>query len=116
MIELNESVTPARLEEAFRRGRRAQRARQQGFADTGMRLAFQRNDKLMKGLEQATAILQKLSVNQLGSQGIDNGGIRVEATEFSFIRESYKAADEGRPLRQCEWFYGMIAWCVGLQR
>lgn len=116
MIELSELVNESRLEEAFRRMRRAQGSRMQGFADTGMRLARMRQPEFMVALERATSILRKMSETQFGARGVDFNGVRVEATEYNFIRESYKAADEGQPLVQCAWFYGAVAWLAGLQR
>jgi len=114
MIELGESINDRRLEEAFRRGRAAMAARQQGFADCGLRLARMRHPQFMVALERSTDLLRRMSERQFGVRGLDVGGIRVDATEYNFIRESFKAADEGHPLIQCQWFYGMVAWACGL--
>ena len=75
-----------------------------------------RQPAFMVALERATDILRRMSESQFGTRGVDFNGVRVEATEYNFIRESFRAADEGKPLAQCAWFYGAVAWLAGLQR
>lgn len=113
-IELPEWINEATVEEAYRRASRAQQARRESLARTGLRAARDRNPLLMKALEGGAEVLRRMSERQLGASGLDVGGRRVPATEFQLWRNAYTTADAGDPEQNYEWIYGAAAILAGL--
>ena len=114
-VELEEFVTADRVEWAHRRASYAQRSQQNYIARAGWRAAVERDGKMLKVLELATKILQRMSEQQMGVHGhdVDGKGLYVEATEYQLWREAYKAMDEGRPMQHFQWIYGAAALMLG---
>lgn len=113
-VEVESFITRETVEWAYRECKRAQVQRRESLAAQGWRAAKARDPKLLKALEGGAAILQKMSEEQIGTHGMDIGGIWVESTEYQLWREAYKAADEGQPLRNFEWIYFAAALLAGL--
>lgn len=115
-VELEEFITPHRVEWAYGLAQQAQAERKQWFADTGMRAARARDPKLLKALEKAAEIMGKLSEAQMG-QTRRESTIRFdhtkEHTESQLFREAYRLCDEGNPIYQLQWIYGAAAWMCG---
>ena len=65
-IELEEFVTPGRVEYAYGLAIKNQHRRNQNFADTGYRAAIARDDKLLKVLELAANVIDKVQEEQMG--------------------------------------------------
>lgn len=116
-IEIPDWINETTVERAHQRMSRAQRLRQQTFANKGWRAANARDARLLKALEGGAEVLQAIQERQHGRTMRDPGTIyahRVDLTEFSMWREAYKMCDEGRPVRAFEWIYGAAAELAGL--
>lgn len=114
-IELEEFVTPGRVEHAHGLAIQNQHRQNQNFADTGYRAAIARDDKLLKVLELAANVIDKVQEDQIGRtmRSTDAGGARKGTTEAHLWKEAYRLCDEGQPMRQFEWIYGAAAWMCG---
>jgi hypothetical protein len=111
-----ESLTPKRVEEAYRQAILAQRMGRQSFADAGYRAAVAKDAKLLKALEAMAEVTGKMQEDQMGRTMRDPAAIYSHTkgtTEHQLCREAYRLADEGRPIRNFEWIYGGAAWLCG---
>jgi len=125
-IEIEEFITPARVEKSYQKAMEAQvasnsssrsiRERGQAFADTGMRAAKARDPKLLKALEQGAEILDRMTEQQYGrtmrAPDAEHGHTKG-TTEANLWRESYRMCDQGTALENFCWIYGSAAWLVG---
>ncbi len=116
-IELPEWINERTVEEAYRRALQAQTGRRIAFAEKGWRAACARDDRLLRALEGAAEVLQRIQERQHGRTLRDPGtpyGQRVELTEYTLWREAYKLCDERRPTQHFVWIYGAAAELAGL--
>ena len=115
-VELEEFITPGRVEYAHGMAVRYQQMRRQSFANTGWRAAQARDPRLLKALEKAANILDKMTDAQHGRtmRAPDaTYGETKGTTEAQLWREAYKMCDQGTPLQNFEWIYGAAAWLCG---
>lgn len=114
-VEIEEFMTPERVEVAYGKAIAAMQGRRQAFADTGWRAAVARDSKLLKALERGAEVLAAADERQRGrtrrSTLIENE--RVETTATQLWREAYRTADAGQPKEAYCWVYGAAAWLVG---
>ena len=117
-VEIEEFLTPRRIEWAHGRACLAQEQGRQSFADCGWRAAVARDPKLLKALEKGAEFVGRVAEDQYGStrrSTSSRGGETVEATEAQLWREAYRMCDNGTPLRNFEWIYGAAALLAGFQ-
>ena len=115
-IELEEFVTPGRVEYAYGLAIQNQHRRNQNFADTGYRAAIARDDKLLKVLELAANVIDKVQEEQMGRtmRSPDSTFAETKGTTAVHLwKEAYRLCDEGKPIRNFEWIYGAAAWLCG---
>lgn len=115
-VEIENFITPELVEYAYSRAMRAQESGRQVFADTGFRAALARDPKLLKVLETASNILDKMTDAQHGRtmRAPDASlGEKQGTTELQLWREAYKMCDQNTPLRAFEWVYGAAALIAG---
>jgi hypothetical protein len=117
-VEIEDFLTPGRVEHAYSLAIKAQHNRRQSFADTGWRAAKARDPKLLKALEKGAEILAKLSENQFGrtmrtAGEDDKHQYKGGTTEEQLWRNAYTTCDNGTPEQNYEWIYGAAAWLCG---
>jgi len=114
-VELEEFITPERVEYAYGLAMKMQQLRGDWWADVGWRAAVARDPKLLKALERAAEIVSKMDEEQRGrtrraSEHLSHQG---ETTETQLFREAYRMADLGTPVVNLKWIYGAGAWLCG---
>lgn len=115
-VEIEDFLTPERVEWAHGMALRAQHSGRQAFADTGWRAALARDPKLLKCLERGAEIVAKIDESQRGQtrRSASNAeNERGETTTTQLWKEAYRLCDEGRPIRNFEWVYGAAALLCG---
>jgi hypothetical protein len=114
-VELEEWITPERVEESYRLAIRMQQSRGLWWAEVGWKAAQARDPKLLKALEKATEVISKMDEEQRGRtrRHAKNLSEQIETTETQLFREAYRLADEGRPIEHLKWIYGAGAWLCG---
>lgn len=120
IIELDEFITPKRVEWAYGFARRAMKNKQDGVAEAGLRAARRQDPKLLKALDKMANILDAEAESQMGRTIRDTGtpfSERILPTEAQLVREAYVACDE-RPedpnLANFSWLFGAAAVVAGL--
>lgn len=111
-------VTEGSVEHAYGRCMQAQRAKDDNFANTGMRAARRRDPKLLLALEKGSEIIDRIAERQQGRTRRDASvslGERTEFTEAQLWKKAYEFADKGEPLQQLCWIYGAAAVLAGFQ-
>ena len=115
-IVFEDSLTPERVEEAYRQATKAQATGWVQFANVGFRAVVAKDAKVMKALEAMAEVTGKLEEEQIGRLKRDKStayNIQRGTTEHQMFREAYRLADEGKPIREFEWLYGAAAWLAG---
>jgi hypothetical protein len=115
-IEIEEFVTPERVEYAYGLAQKYQALGRQSFADVGWRAARARDPKLLLALEKGAEIVDKMTEQQFGRTMREPGqdfGKTKGTTVQNMWREAYRMCDEGTPLQNFEWVYGAAAWLCG---
>ena len=114
-VEIEEFITPARVEYAYGLVQQAQVMGRQSWADTGMRAARARDPKLLKALEKGAEIIGKMSEAQMGQtrRSTEIFSHTKEHTVSQLWREAYRLADEGKPIENLCWIYAAAAWLCG---
>ena len=115
-VEVEEFVTPGRVEWAYGKAMEAQHYRKQRFADAGWRAAQDRDPRLLKVLECAANVVTKMDEDQRGQtrRGSDVAYAEsVETTVTQLFRGAYETVDKGTPVRALEWIYGAGALMCG---
>tara|TARA_Y100000310_G_scaffold341577_1_gene441172 strand:- start:690 stop:1067 length:378 start_codon:yes stop_codon:yes gene_type:complete len=117
-VEIEDFITPARVEHAYSMAMRSQQLKIQSFADTGWRAAQARDSKLLKALERGAEVVEKMSENQFGrtmrtADEEEKHKYERGTTESQLWREAYRLCDEGNPIRNFEWIYGAAAYLCG---
>lgn len=115
-VEVEEFVTPDRLEWAYGKAMEAQGRRNQRFADVGWRAAQARDGRLLKVLECSANIISKIDEEQRGRTRRAAGtpyAESVETTVTQLFRGAYETVDKGTPVRALEWIYGAAALMCG---
>lgn len=115
-VEIEVDVNSEIVEIAHRKAILAQRDRRQNFADTGYRAALARDARLLKVLEKATEVVDKMQEEQYGRTMRAESATYSESkgtTEAQLWREAYRLCDQGDPIRNFEWIYGAAAWICG---
>lgn len=115
-VEVEEFVTPGRVEWAYGKATEAQHYRKQRFADVGWRAAQARDPRLLKVLECAANVVTKMDEDQRGQtrRGSDVAYAEsVETTVTQLFRGAYETVDKGTPVRALEWIYGAAALMCG---
>lgn len=126
MIEMPDFLSNAQVERAHGRARELQRAsmingsyRARELCMKGMRMAADRNPRMLKFMEYAADYLHKRNDEQVirfKQEGLDPA--KAEFAEFAVWREAYLRAAEpqGREdvsLRVYGWYYGAVAEALG---
>ena len=115
-IEIEEFITPARVEAAHGMAQKAMALRNQQFATVGWRAARAGDPKMLVVLEKAANILDKMTDAQYGrtmrSPDADHGETKG-TTEAQLWRNAYTTMDNGTPEQNYEWIYGAAAWLCG---
>lgn len=114
-VSLPYEITYVLVDQSYQRAKQAQKARNQAFADRGMRAARARDPKLLYCLEKATEILAAEEERQRGRTrraGIEESE-KVHVTELNMFRSAYETCDRGTPVVNLEWVYGAAAWLAG---
>ena len=112
-VEIENFITPERVEYAYGLAQRYQMERRQSLADAAMRAARARDPKLLKALEKGAEIVGKMSEAQMGRtrRGIDVPFSHTkEHTESQLWREAYRMVDQGTPIENFCWVY--LAGCL----
>jgi len=115
-IELEDFITPGRLEYAYGLACRYQMEGRQSFADVGWRAAKAQDSKLLKVLEIGANILDKMTDAQYGRtmRSPDASfGETKGTTEAQLWRNAYTTMDNGTPEEHYVWIYGAAAWLCG---
>jgi hypothetical protein len=114
-VEIEEFLTPERIEWAHGRAVMAQQMGRQVFAETGWRAAIARDPKLLKALERGAEVVAKIDEDQRGRtrRSAERFDESVETTTTQLWKEAYRLCDEGRPIRNFEWIYGAAALLCG---
>lgn len=114
-IEIVSDVTAEKVEYAYGLCQNWQAEGRQAFADIGYRAALARDQKMLKIMERAAEILEKMGEEQRGQtrRASMNYGDRAELTEVALWREAYRLMDQGNPIRNLEWIYAAGAWLSG---
>jgi hypothetical protein len=114
-VEIEDFLTPERIEWAYGQAQKAQEQQRDIVAQTGMRAARARDPKLLKALEKAAEHTLKMHEAQMGRtrRSTEIEGYKVEATEHQLFREALVAADKGEPLQNFAWLYGAAAIMIG---
>ena len=115
-VEVEEFVTPGRVEWAYGRAMEAQARRVQRFADVGWRAAQARDERLLKVLECSANIISKIDEEQRGRtrRAADTPYAEsVETTVTQMFRGAYETVDKGTPVRALEWIYGAASLMCG---
>ena len=115
-VEVEEFVTPGRVEWAYGRAMGAQARRNQRFADVGWRAAQARDGRLLKVLECSANIIAKVDEDQRGRtrRAADTPfSESMETTVTQLWRGAYETVDKGTPVRALEWIYGAAALMCG---
>jgi len=114
-IELEDTLTFARWEHAWRCMERDRAQNRMVAAQAGMRAAKARDGKLLKILDQAANIMDKAAESQQGRTRRSSvvEGERVEYTEVQLVKRAYEFADKGEPLPQLVWIYAAGAYAAG---
>jgi hypothetical protein len=115
-VEVEEFVTPGRVEWAYRRAMEAQHFRKQRFADVGWRAANDRDSRLLKVLEKSASILAQMDENQRGQTRRSADAAYAEQRETTVVqlwKAAYETVDKGTPSRPLEWIYGAAAYMCG---
>ena len=115
-VEIEEFVTPGRVEWAYGRAMEAQDRRNQRFADVGWKAATARDERLLKVLERSANIVANIDEEQRGRtrRAMDTPFAEsVETTVTQMFRGAYETVDKGTPTRALEWIYGAAALMCG---
>ena len=114
-VEIEEFITPERVEYAYGLAMKRQQSRADWWADIGWRAAQERDPRLLKALERAAEIVSKMDENQRGRtrRATDHFSEQGETTETQLFREAYRMADQGTPIEHLKWIYGAGAWLCG---
>lgn len=115
-VVFEDSLTASRIEEAYRQATKAQMSGWMQFANVGFRAVVAKDAKAMKALEAMAEITGKMQEEQIGSAMRSSSApysLKFGTTEHQICREAFKAADEGKPMREFEWIYGAAAWLAG---
>jgi hypothetical protein len=115
-IVFEDSLTPVRIEEAYRQAVKAQASGWSQFANVGFRAVVAKDHKVMKSLEAMAEVTGRMQEEQMGRTMRDKStayNIQQGTTEHAMCREAFRLADEGNPIRQFEWIYGAAAWLAG---
>ena len=119
-VEIEDFITPERVEYAYSLAVKCQHMRRQSFADVGWRAALARDPKLLKALEKGAEVIEKMSENQFGrtmrtAGKEDKHKYQQGTTEGQLWRNAYTTCDNGTPERNYEWVYGSAAWLAGFR-
>lgn len=110
------TLTPEKIEHAYSMGLKARDAGRQGFADTGYRAALARDPRMLIALEamaETTGRMQEAQMGQTMRSSSATFGESKGTTEHQLCREAFRLCDEGKPIRNFEWLYGMAAFLCG---
>lgn len=114
-VELEEWITPERVEYAYGLAMKRQQTRAEWWADVGLKAAKARDPKLLKALERAAEIVSKMDEEQRGRtrRAAEHLNMQTETTETQLFREAYRMVDKGTPIEELKWIYGAAAWLCG---
>jgi hypothetical protein len=120
-IELPGWINETTVERAYARAQSAQRERDEGLAECGLRAAVVRDPRMMLALEKGAEVLKAMEERQRGRTKRDSGtpfGYRVELTEVGLWRTAYETADKGlgyNALFPYKWMLAGAATLAGLR-
>ena len=115
-IELEDFITPERVEYAYGLAQKYQALGHQTFAAVGWRAARAGDVKLLKVLELSAEILDKMTDDQYGRtmRSVNASfGETKGTTEAQMWKNAYTTMDNGTPEQNYEWIYGAAAWLCG---
>ena len=111
-IELEDFLSPERIERAYGKGVEWQHQRSQFHADRALEWARRREPRLLKGLD---IMANHLHAKQVDQGLVEKGGLKVEYTEYQLVKNAYICADRGlSDMGHYAWIYAGAAWAVGL--
>lgn len=110
-VEIEEFITPARVEYAYGLAIKYQTSGKSGLTDAAMRAARARDPKLLKALEKGAEIIGKMSEAQMGQtrRSTEIFSHTKEHTESQLWREAYRMVDQGTPIENLVYIY--LAGC-----
>lgn len=115
-VDWESTLTAERCEYAYGLAKKMLEARNEGWAQIGLRAAKARDPRLLKALEKMAEHTDAAQEAQMGRTMRDAGSTFGESrgtTEHQLCREAYRMVDEGTPLANFQWIYGAAAWLCG---
>lgn len=107
------------IEYAYSMAKKAMERRDQSFAQTGLRAAKKKDQKLLIALERMAEVTGQMQEAQMGQRMRSMEATLGETkgtTEHQMCREAYRMVDEGTPIEHLQWIYGAAAWLCGYNR
>lgn len=114
-VELEEWASPEHVEAAYREACIQMERRNQRWAEIGWKAAQRRDDKLLKALERAAEVTDRMDETQYGRtrRAAQTLAQSVQTTESQLFRVSYETCLKGTPVENLKWIYGAAAWMCG---
>ena len=116
-VELEEFITPEKVEWAHGTACKYQMLKKQYAADQAWRAAKARDPKLLKALEKGAEIIGRMSEAQTGQLRRSTTATFAETrehTESQMWRKAYEFMDKGDPIPDLVWIYAAGALLAGL--
>lgn len=114
-IELPYPVDPYTIERTWMRAKMFQKEERLNLAEQGMRAAKARDKRLLLCLGKAAEVITQMHDAQRGEeQRTSTDYRRATATPVQMIQESYRLADEGKPIIQFSWIYAAFGELAGV--
>lgn len=126
-VDWESELTPGRIEYAYGLANKMLQARNEGWAEVGLRAAKAQDKRLLRALERMAESTHKLEEHQFGqvkrSISAKFGETRG-TTEHQLCREAWRLADQGQLGEDAQgnvvdarvhfkWIYGAAAWLCG---
>ena len=114
-IELPYPVDAYTVERTWMRAKMFQKEQRLNLAEQGMRAAKARDKRLLLCLGKAAEVVTAMHDAQRGEEQRSNKDYkRATATPVQMLQESYRLADEGKPIIQFSWIYAAFGELAGI--
>jgi len=114
-IELPYPVNSYTVERTWMRAKMFQKEERLNLAEQGMRAAKARDKRLLLCLGKAAEVITQMHDAQRGEeQRTSTDYRRATATPVQMLQESYRLADEGKPIIQFSWIYAAFGELAGV--
>ena len=114
-IELPYPVDAYTVERTWMRAKTFQDEQRLNLAEQGMRAAKARDKRLLLCLGKAADVITKMHDAQRGEEQRGSKDYkRATATPVQMLQESYRLADEGKPIIQFSWIYAAFGELAGV--